>query len=147
RVGPLGRRRVVRQRLWRRRGWQVGHVRGGQHRDHPGRLKRRGGVNASYQGVRDRRPNERGPHRPSEIGFAQVVDVDAARGEKPRILRTDDPRAENAHLSSAYTAFPANLHLTGSAILAWLTQSHAPRFAVNPKVEGPHKQMITVVTV
>ncbi len=84
--------------------------------------------------------DERGAHRPGEIGFAQVVDVDAARGKKPRILRTDHPRAQNAHLASAdtaSTAFPANLHLAGSAILARATQSQAPPICGKPQGRKP----------
>ena len=62
---------------------------------------------------------------PSSSGFPQVVDVDAARGQQPRILRPHHPRAQNAHVSlrsclnHAFKAPPANLHLSRPANHGW----------------------------
>ena len=111
---PLGRRLVRSGHLAARRlgRGQVGHVRRGQHRDDARLRERLRLVYASYQRMRHRRANERGPHRTRQLRFPQVVYVDAARGQQPRVLRTDDPRAQNAHKSSAATAFHANLHRT-----------------------------------
>jgi hypothetical protein len=84
---------------WRRR--QVVHVAGGQHGDDARLLAGFGDVDAGDAPVRHRAAHEGHPRGSAQFGCPQVVDVDAAFGQQPRIFGPYHPGAQDAHLTSA----------------------------------------------
>ena len=83
----------------RRDGGQVCQVRCGEHRDDAGGMQGRAGIDAEDPGVRDRRPDEEDVAGALEPLVHEILDVHAAGGQEPWILRPQDAGAQDAHLS------------------------------------------------
>jgi hypothetical protein len=79
----------------RRRG-QVVHVANGQDGDHAGLAEGLAGVDAGDPRVGHRAAHEGQAGRRGQFRRPQVIHVDAARGQQPRILGPDDPGAHDA---------------------------------------------------